>query len=147
MIPVKQQKIAVTSFFFFAARTSFHGNPQGDLPHPPNATVKPSGNKAFLEDDLQESYNTPRYRTAHSAIPRQRQLCKDSLYNLLVKVFSGCVPKVCWNNLGWTMLGFIISSLGQWFPEIFGGIWGGVAILQFPWFLPSIYLPPSSKLI
>ena len=36
--------------------------------------------------------------------PRQspvRQLWKESLYSRLVKVFSGCVPKMWWNNL-WT---------------------------------------------
>ena len=48
-----------------------------------------------LRTYIQESYNTP---LEHTPGNPPTQLWKDSLYNLLVKV-SGCVPKVCWNNL------------------------------------------------
>ena len=43
---------------------------------------------------VQERYNTP---LEHTPGNPPTQLWKDSLYNLLVKVW-GCVPKVCWNN-------------------------------------------------
>ena len=40
--------------------------------------------------------HTPR---AHSGPSPVRQLWKESLYSPLCKGCSGCVPKVCWNNL------------------------------------------------
>jgi len=44
---------------------------------------------------MQRSYNTP---LEHTPTNPPRELWKESLYSLLVKVY-GCVPKVCWNNL------------------------------------------------
>ena len=41
---------------------------------------------AFLKTNIQESYNTPRYRTPQAISLLYEILWKDSLYSLLVKV-------------------------------------------------------------
>ena len=43
---------------------------------------------------VQENNNTPRYRAPVRQSP-VRQVWKESVYSLLVKVFSGCVPVQC----------------------------------------------------
>ena len=61
--------------------------------------------KALYNVRLQENYNTP---VEHTPGNPPSQLWKESLQSLLVKGlgdFRGVFRKVCWNNLGKTLLG------------------------------------------
>ena len=49
--------------------------------------------------NFQEKYNTPRYRTPVRQSPKPPTMKGIPCFQPVGKGCSGCVPKVCWNNL------------------------------------------------